>query len=46
MTLDSINSVSRVIKAVHNLDERKLWDKDIESTEILSIEGKKVLIWY
>ena len=42
------DSVKVVIKTVHNPDERKKWDRDVEVAEVIKMaEGREdCLLWY
>ena len=45
MLFPAYNTVERVIKSVHNPEERLAWDKDVENGEIMKVQDKYIL-WY
>jgi hypothetical protein len=46
MYFEKGTSITNLMKAVHNPDERLKWDKDIESAEVLSIVNSKMMLWH
>lgn len=40
-------SITNILKAMHNPEERIKWDKDLTETEVLRVESDNhVMIWH
>ena len=46
MFLASSHSIERVMKAVHNKEDRLAWDKDLEYGETIKVVEGKLVLWY